>query len=125
MSESRAYAEEDEHFRSAPFLTRALPSCPKCGSQNTQPRELARRTGCAFGTVAGVAAGVMTAIVTADIPAVPLARALGIVSVAIIGGMAAGSAGSTTGAALGEIVDRNILNNCTCISCGKHFRLAA
>ncbi len=125
MNEPERYGEVDDDLRSALSFRGGPPACPKCGSNNTQLRDLGRRTGCAFGALAGVATGVMVAVATADVPAIPVARALGIVSVAVMGGMAAGTAGSNTGAALGEIVDRNILNNRTCLSCGKHFRIAA
>mgnify|MGYP000853133431 CR=1 FL=1 len=125
MNEPERYGEVDDDLRSALSFRGAPPACPKCGSNNTQSRDLGRRTGCVFGAFAGVATGVMVAVATADVPAIPAVRVLGIVSVAIMGGMAAGSAGSNTGAALGESVDRNILNNRTCLSCGKHFRIAA
>jgi hypothetical protein len=124
MNEDEEFQDAADAFRSAHAPHRFRPTCPKCGSENSYSRDLARRTGCAFGTLAGAAAGAMSAVVATEVPSIPVARTLGIVSVAIMGGMAAGTAGSATGAALGEMVDRNILNNRTCLSCGKHFRFA-
>ena len=123
MNEHEDFEPPEEEFSSSHNSGRFRLNCPKCGSHNTYPRDIARRTGCAFGTLAGAAAGAMTAVISADVPSVPVARAIGMLSVAVIGGMAAGTAGSATGAALGEMVDRNILNNRTCLACGKHFRV--
>jgi hypothetical protein len=46
------------------------------------------------------------------------------IATAIISGLVARAAGASAGAALGDLIDRNTLNNCYCHECGHCFNAA-
>lgn len=95
--------------------------CPHCASTRTRPLQWGRRLGGVMGSVAGAAGGAVAGCLTAPrLPSRPL-QWVSLISSAVIGGLAAGSAGCRSGASLGDLLDDCILPNRRCLDCAKRF----
>ena len=82
--------------------------CPKCQSERIDVLNSGKKAFGTIGTIVGCVGGVVA----------------GLSGARVIGGMFVGGiAGGTTGAALGEVVDENILNNFHCLDCRYKFSL--
>jgi hypothetical protein len=103
--------------------------CPFCNSQNIAFHKTAMRIGAVLGAVGGAAQGVSAALAaTRIVPPVggtpdPFAITLSAFSSAILGGLAGGVSGCIVGAQLGEKLDRHVLANNLCLTCGHRFNL--
>ncbi|WP_235499597.1 hypothetical protein [Frateuria sp. Soil773] len=97
--------------------------CPKCGSTHVETRDRARRFGGALGAIAGTTSGVVLAVSGAEIGllAGPVGALLGAAAGVVIEGIVGGAAGCAAGARLGTAIDRNILHNYRCDSCGHAY----
>ncbi len=101
----------------------ATPRCPRCQSPQVEPRNLAKKFGGAIGAVTGITSGVALALTGAEVGllAGPIGAVLGGIAGVIIDGIAGGAAGCAAGSKLGDAIDRNILDNQHCRSCGHTF----
>lgn len=101
--------------------------CPKCKSVHINVRNHARKVGGTIGAIAGTFGG-LSAIgygartgATAGLLFGPFCSTIGGISGAILAGLTGGAAGGSAGLALGELIDRKILNNLQCMSCNHSF----
>lgn len=105
--------------------------CPNCNSLQTASLRAAQKAGALVGTISGVARGASMALAGSQAgiavvtltspPSIPLAT----LSNAILGGLAGGVGGCALGAQLGEQLDRHVLANNLCLTCGHRFNLPA
>ena len=88
--------------------------CPRCASERVLQKNQAKKTGGLLGSIAA-ASGLMGAVELGEIGLIlaPLGGAVGVVSSAVLGGLA--------GANLGKLIDRQILDNNLCDNCGHCF----
>jgi hypothetical protein len=88
--------------------------CPKCASERVLQKNQAKKTGGLLGSIAA-ASGLMGAVELGEIGLIlaPLGGAVGVVSSAVLGGIA--------GANLGKLIDKQILDNNLCDNCGHCF----
>jgi hypothetical protein len=93
---------------------RNIMKCPKCASERVLQKNQAKKTGGLLGSIAA-ASGLMGAVELGEIGLIlaPLGGAVGVVSSAVLGGIA--------GANLGKLIDRQILDNNLCDNCGHCF----
>jgi hypothetical protein len=107
------------------------PKCPRCGSDHIDSKNTARKAGGTIGLIAGAPAGASTALVGAETGALigavagPVGIAMGGVIGAILGGFAGASLGCTSGAKVGELIDRNVLDNFHCLTCRHVFNISS
>jgi hypothetical protein len=96
------------------FKWRNSMKCPKCASERVLQKNQAKKTGGLLGSIAA-ASGLMGAVELGEIGLIlaPLGGAVGVVSSAVLGGIA--------GANLGKLIDRQILDNNLCDNCGHCF----
>lgn len=101
--------------------------CPKCKSVHINVKNHARKAGGTIGAIAGTFGG-LSAIgygartgATAGLLFGPLGPTIGGISGAVLAGLTGGAAGGSAGLALGELIDRKILNNLQCMSCHHSF----
>jgi hypothetical protein len=96
------------------FKWRNSMKCPKCASERVLQKNQAKKTGGLLGSIAA-ASGLMGAVELGEIGLIlaPLGGAVGVVSSAVLGGIA--------GANLGRLIDRQILDNNLCDDCGHCF----
>jgi hypothetical protein len=96
------------------FKWRNAMKCPKCASVRVLQKNQAKKTGGLLGSIAA-ASGLMGAVELGEIGLIlaPLGGAVGVVSSAILGGIA--------GANLGRLIDKQILDNNLCDDCGHCF----
>lgn len=92
--------------------------CPRCHCPRIECRNIGRKAGSTLGTLAGVVASLS---VLSGLPGgLLLAHAAGVLMKAMV----SGASGCAVGAALGEVVDENILANHRCLRCGHCFSMA-
>lgn len=98
--------------------------CPKCRSTDIESRDVARRYGGAIGAILGTTSGVASGLAGAEIGFLggPIGAMLGGVAGVVIEGIFGGAAGCAAGLRLGAAIDRNVLNNQQCRTCGHAFR---
>ena len=94
--------------------------CPCCHSAQVECRNLGRKAGSALGVLFG-AAGVMSSL--SAITGGPGGAILGHVAQLLMRAMVGGASGCAVGAALGEVVDENILENYRCLRCRHCFSM--
>lgn len=82
--------------------------CPKCGSTLVEKKGHAKTAGAIVGTAAGAYAGYTGSDTLAG---------------AILGAIIGAAIGGTAGVTACEIIDRNVLDDCHCNSCGYDFSL--
>jgi hypothetical protein len=97
--------------------------CPKCRSGSIETLNLARRYGGAIGAIAGGTSGIALAVTGAEIGllAGPIGAVLGAAAGVVIEGIIGGATGCAAGSRLGSAIDRNILHNQHCRTCGHRF----
>jgi len=88
--------------------------CPKCASERVLQKNQAKKTGGLVGSIMA-ASGLVGALELGEIGLLlaPLGGAAGVVSSAVLGGLA--------GANLGKLIDKQILDNNLCDACGHCF----
>ncbi len=88
--------------------------CPKCASERVLQKNQAKKTGGLLGSIMA-ASGLVGALELGEIGLLlaPLGGAAGVVSSAVLGGLA--------GANLGKLIDKQILDNNLCDACGHCF----
>lgn len=128
MENNLTLYEDDQEFK--PYLGHT-PSgmlvCPLCKSDRIETGHIATKLGGTIGTIAGAGVSIASSISGARAGAAvgalggPFGMAVGGVAGAILGALASGAAGCTTGIALGQIVDRTVLDNHVCKDCGHTF----
>ena len=102
-------------------------TCPTCGTNRVQSKNLGRTACGAVGSIAGAAVGVSAALSGAEVGAVlgliagPPGAAIGGFAGAILGGLFGASAGCVGGAKVGQTFDRLVLENHLCLDCGHSF----
>lgn len=94
--------------------------CPCCQSAQVECRNIGRKAGSALGVLFG-AAGVVSSLST--MAGVPGGAILAHVAQVLMRAMVGGASGCAVGAALGEVVDENILENYRCLSCRHSFSM--
>jgi len=105
------------------------PPCPKCNSHNVEFLYRARRIGGTVGTLAGAAGGIASAVTGArtgmavGMAAGPAGAAVGGIVGLIFAGLMGGGIGGIACAAVGDVIDENILDNCHCLHCDHTFSL--
>lgn len=92
--------------------------CPCCQSAQVKCRNIGRKAGSALGILFG-AAGVVSSL--SAMTGVPGSVILGHAAQVLMKAMVGGASGCAVGAALGEVVDDNILENYRCRSCRHSF----
>lgn len=108
-----------------------LAECPFCRSRALRTRNLGRKTGGSIGTLAGSVGGIAAVYrggrIGATVGAIagPPGTVIGGLAGAVMAGLFGGIAGASAGCALGELVDRKILDNHQCLRCGFRFSLPA
>lgn len=103
--------------------------CPNCKSTNIHTRNIGKKAGGCVGTTTASVAGVNAALTAARVSSLaplgiiagPGGLALSTLATAIFAGVSAGILGGSAGAALGQVVDKNILDNFECLRCGYRF----
>lgn len=129
---SHAHSYSSQHASSEP-----RPSCPECLSPQIESRHLARRIAAVIGVAAGATSGVVRTLQAAEVVStgvkIGLAAGLratggpivgpvaGTVASALVAALLEGAAGCALGVRFGEAVDRMILPNYRCLSCGHTF----
>jgi hypothetical protein len=88
--------------------------CPKCASERVLQKNQAKKTGGLLGSIMA-ASGLVGTLELGEIGLLlaPLGGAAGVVSSAVLGGLA--------GANLGKLIDKQILDNNLCDACGHYF----
>ena len=88
--------------------------CPKCASERVLQKNQAKKTGGLLGSIMA-ASGLVGTLELGEIGLLlaPLGGAAGVVSSAVLGGLA--------GANLGKLIDKQILDNNLCDACGHCF----
>lgn len=94
--------------------------CPCCQSAHVKCRNIGRKAGSALGVLFG-AAGVISSL--SAMTGVPGGVILGHVAQVLMRAMVGGASGCAVGAALGEVVDENILENYRCLRCRHSFSM--
>lgn len=98
--------------------------CPQCLSPGARERHRGKKLGAAIGALVGALAGAIPSAMglrpmkVKGVP-IPISGPPAIVA----GAIACGLAGSATGAALGEAIDREFLDTHLCLACGNTFRI--
>lgn len=92
-------------------------SCPRCHTAFVVRRRRAQTTATAIGGVAGAIQGASSAITEAKSNSDPV----GLIAVAILGGLLGGAAGCAAGAAIGAPIDHALPDNFLCQACGYVF----
>lgn len=104
-----------------------LLTCPECHSSNIKAKNRAKKAGSAIGTVAGTAAGATGILsgtelgATAGLFAGPAGVVVGGIADAVLGALFGGAIGCKLAGNLGEVIDKNILDNYCCMSCDHNF----
>ena len=104
--------------------------CPSCGSPQITTRLTAMRIAAIVGMLGGALRGAGTILLagptapTRDISQPPDAN-LNALSSAILTGLVGAAGGCAMGAQLGEKLDRHVLANNFCLSCGHRFNVPA
>lgn len=97
--------------------------CPKFSSGRVESSNMGRKAGSVVCVIAGAAVAAAGAAAVGTIAAGPVGLVVGPIAVAVILALAGGAAGCAVGAALGDVVDENILGSHRCLSCGHRFGL--
>ncbi len=128
MENNLTLYQDDQDYK--PYLgptPLGLLVCPLCKSDRIETGHVATKLGGTIGTIAGAGVSIASSISGARAGAAvgaiggPLGIAVGGVAGAILAALASGAAGCTTGIALGQIVDRTVLDNHQCCDCGATF----
>lgn len=108
--------------------------CPKCKSDSIEKRNYGKRAGTGVGGGGGAAGGAASAVGGAAAGAKagaaigafggPIDVAAGASIGAIAGALAGGTVGATARSVAGRAVDKHILNNFKCLTCGHTFNEA-
>lgn len=102
--------------------------CPSCGSTQTTTHLTAMRIAAIIGMLGGALRGAGTTLLNdhsasaSSLTQHPTVN-LSVLSSAIISSLVGGAGGCAMGAQLGEKLDRHILANNCCLSCGHRFNL--
>jgi hypothetical protein len=102
-------------------------SCPHCQSTNTTTRDIAKKTGGTVGALAGAAGGFAAVMGGMEVGgalglgAGPIGFVAGSLAGAILGGLFGSATGCAVGSELGQMVDRDILDNHHCKNCDQSF----
>lgn len=104
--------------------------CPTCGSPQTTTRYTAMRIAALIGMLGGALRGAGTILLSPPTSATsslskPPHLSLSALSSAILSGLVGGAGGCAMGAQLGEKLDRHVLANNLCLSCGNRFNVPA
>lgn len=104
--------------------------CPQCHSSKTVLRNRATRIGAALGAAAGASSSISAAAKGVHL-GVSLSPPIGTpqmpingLTAAIFAALTGAAIGSVTGARLGRALDKLVLNNYQCLSCGFTFQAA-
>ncbi|MEW9572290.1 hypothetical protein ABQJ54_11055 [Rhodanobacter sp. Si-c] len=97
--------------------------CSQCRSTHVEPRNLARHYGGAIGAIVGTTGGVAAAVASAEAGVLggPIGVLLGAAVGVVIDGIVGGATDCAAGSRLGETIDRSILHNHRCRTCGHTF----
>lgn len=115
MSDSSSPPHSDGvHDAWRPYRVNRAAPCPYCGSTNTQTKDHGKKVGGALGTCAGVISALSSTATSTP--------SLSGVTAAVLGALASGAVGCTSGAALGVALDETVLNNHHCLRCFHSFQ---
>lgn len=97
--------------------------CPSCNSHRINTINLGRKVGGASMALAAGASGLTLTANTAKtvMMAASMSNPITAAGSLLLNGLVSAAAGGIAGAALGEMVDENILDNFECLSCGHIF----
>lgn len=104
--------------------------CPSCKSIRIAANHTGRKVCASVGTLAGAASGIAAAAsggrigLAVGAVAGPAGSVLAGLTGAMIGGAVGAIVVGSAGAALGDFVDENILDNFECLQCGHTFSMA-
>ncbi|MGE1392549.1 hypothetical protein AN467_13055 [Pseudomonas aeruginosa] len=101
--------------------------CPRCNSPKIFSHHQATKITAGLGLLGGAAGGISSALMAKQffVQIETIAMPLGMISKAILSGLAGGVAGCLAGAQLGHKLDRHVLANNCCLLCGHRFNLPA
>lgn len=92
--------------------------CPKCQSTHIESRNLGRKAGSALGVFVGFAG---TVAIVGAMESLPGGANIRRFATVLMKAMVGGTSGCAVGAALGEVIDENVLTNHRCLHCGHCF----